>query len=118
MSYKVESDYEPYCPIYIESAGDRKSLPEPFELSDFQQFWIKISSNVPKRIESRYVHGEKHIGSVQIYYFDNVAYAVHFDKTTYRIGCKHDYKVIAKGRCYVNSKCEKCGDTFEIDSSD
>jgi hypothetical protein len=119
MSYKVERDLEEYQVDYIENMGGRNSLPEPYELSDFQQFWIKFSSNIPNRIESRYAYNsDEHIGSVQIYYFDNVAYAVTFDKKTYRIGCKHQYKVISKIGCYTHSKCEKCGNDVEIDSGD
>lgn len=33
-------------------------------------------------------------------------------------GGAHEYKPIHKVGCYVKSQCTKCGDTFEVDSSD
>lgn len=33
-------------------------------------------------------------------------------------GTPHTYQTLHSGRCYVERRCTKCGDTYELDSSD
>jgi hypothetical protein len=122
MIHKLVHTQEPIQAKYVEDVGHYNELPKPNTLSDFDEFWNKFSNYIPTHEEFRQIRlsegNRVNSTNFRIYYFHDCAYAVSRNKTVYRIGCEHKYKVISTARCYVEYECEKCGVTYEVDSSD
>ena len=101
-------------------------LPFPFTQSTWDCFFIKYAYYTPLYTDFRqvYGHGEIPDGNYRMYFFHDVAYAVKWERedpklsVVYRLGCNHDWEVIATGRCYSKSRCRICGTITEVDSSD
>jgi len=122
---------------WLADFGNYNKMPRPFQELSEGEFWYQYRSWVPLYIEDRQIHDliPNEMKTLQIFWFSDCGLAIQFpdkwdykpnlhyvDKPKfYRIGCEHSFEELPNHtgwRCYHTYKCQICGHTYSVDSSD